>query len=92
MLLKFTSTIIHSPSPIFRAPCPLAKAEGTPLTAASYSPALKSAASAGDWQAAISAIDTMTRAALANKKAGPDVVCFNYAMAACAKAGEYEVI
>lgn len=61
------------------------------MTAASYNPALKSAAVAGDWQVAISAIDVMAKAALTNKDAGPDVVCFNYAMAACAKAGECEV-
>lgn len=61
------------------------------MTAASYNPALKSAAAAGDWQVAISAIDVMAKAALTKKEAGPDVVCFNYAMAACAKAGECEV-
>lgn len=67
------------------------QAEGIPLTAASYNPALKSAAVAGDWQVAISAIDVMAKAALTDKDAGPDVVCFNYAMAACAKSGECEV-
>lgn len=68
-----------------------AKGEGTRLTAASYNPALKAAAKAGDWMIAISAIDVMTRIALTDKEAGPDVVSFNYAMSACAKAGESEV-
>lgn len=61
------------------------------MTAASYNPALKSAAVAGDWQLAISAIDAMAKAALTNMDAGPDVVSFNYAMTACAKAAECEV-
>lgn len=61
------------------------------MTAASYNPALKSAALAGDWQVAISAIDVMAKAAITDKDARPDVVSFNYAIAACAKAGECEV-
>jgi len=61
------------------------------LTAASYNPVLKGAANAGDWQAAISALDMMAKAGANRRDAGPDVVCFNYAMAACAKAGESEV-
>eukprot|EP00903_Cladosiphon_okamuranus_P005631 g5598.t1 len=67
------------------------RGEGTLLTAASYHPALKSAAAVGAWQVAIFAIDVMAKAALTSREAGPDVVCFNYAMAACAKAGECEL-
>lgn len=61
------------------------------MTAYSYSPALRAAARAGDWQSAIASIDSMTRSALEREGTGPDVVCFNYAMGACAMAGECEV-
>lgn len=61
------------------------------MTSASYSPALKSAAQVGDWRDAIALIDVMTRASVTDKNAGPDVVCFNYAMTACSKAAECEV-
>ncbi|CAN0035555.1 unnamed protein product, partial [Ectocarpus sp. 13 AM-2016] len=67
------------------------RANGTRLTSASYSPALKSAGQVGDWRNAIALIDVMTRASVTDKDAGPDVVCFNYAMTACAKAGECEL-
>lgn len=61
------------------------------MTAASYNPVLKAAAYVGDWQVAISALDMMAKAGVSRKDAGPDVVCFNYAIAACAKADESEV-
>lgn len=62
------------------------------MTAYSYSPALKAAAKVGDWQTAMAAIDLMTRAAQGKESdAGPDLVCYNYAMSACVKAGECEV-
>lgn len=67
------------------------QADGTPLTAQSYGPALKAAAKEGDWQASIGCIDSMTRAALKDKNAGPDVLSFNHALVACAKAGKCEV-
>lgn len=67
------------------------KANGARLTAYSYGPVLKAAANVGDWQTAIACIDSMTRAVPTDKAAGPDLVCFNHAMAACAKAGKCEV-
>lgn len=91
LLLSLSSSLSFSPLsslPFFFLG---GKAEGTRLTAASYNPALKAAADAGDWMVAISAIDVMTKAALTDKETGPDVVSFNYAMSACAKAGESEV-
>lgn len=45
----------------------------------------------GDWAACVTALDVMTESFTKNPEAGPDLVCFNFAIGACAKAGQGEV-
>lgn len=61
------------------------------MTGYSYSPFLKCAAKAADWAACVAVLDSMAEAAKTDPAAAPDMMCFNFAISACANARKGEV-